>query len=316
MRVTHDVWNCAVERLRVLSLLLEDVAVLSEETVRMVEAGHLELEVVVALWDTKHVLGIHSEVHTNGVSLNGVLGWLSLSLLVSCVGLLGLRLLVSIDECVLFEVLDNMWVFRIDLTLSNDILVDNSHILGIIIQVIVVIDNDSLVAVNILDDSEWVELDLVRYLVLSSNKDAVVENLHKVVHALLNLDLIPVNTNAGVGDRESFFLFRGLDLHLHDAVLEQSEMEVEMGSSELHVVLLIELIVVQMESAVDRVFVHNHGIWLDKVGAEGVIVLDAVVVLVLVVVSVMANQVLIVVLAKELAELVTELLLAADLPVL
>ena len=136
------------------------------------------------------------------------------------------------------------------------------------------------------------------------------------MHALLNLDLIPVNTNASVGDRESFFLFRGLDLHLHDAVLEQSEMEVEMGSSELHVVLLIELIVVQMESAVDRVFVHNHGIWLDKVGAEGVIVLDAVVVLVLVVVSVMTDEVLIVVLAKELAELVTELLLAADLLVL
>lgn len=76
----------------------------------------------------------------------------------------------------------------------------SAQVLSVVVKVIVVVDNDSLFPVNILDDSEGVELDLVRNLVLSADEDSIVEDLDEVLHVLLDLDLIPVDTDAGVRD--------------------------------------------------------------------------------------------------------------------
>ena len=40
-------------------------------------------------------------------------------------------------------------------------------ILGIIVKIVIVIDDDSFLSVYILDDPEWVELDLIRDVVLA-----------------------------------------------------------------------------------------------------------------------------------------------------
>ena len=76
----------------------------------------------------------------------------------------------------------------------------SAQVLSVVVKVIVVVDNDSLFPVNILDDSEGVKLDLVRNLVLSADEDSIVEDLDEVLHVLLDLDLIPVDTDAGVRD--------------------------------------------------------------------------------------------------------------------
>ena len=108
------------------------------------------------------------------------------------------------------------------------------QVFGVVIEVVVVIDNDSLLSVDVLDDSKGIELDLVRYLVLSTNEDSVIEDLDEVLHVLLDLDLIPVDTDASVGDGEALLFVASLDLDLHDSFLEKSHVQVQVGGAVLH----------------------------------------------------------------------------------
>ena len=83
-----------------------------------------------------------------------------------------------------------------DIVVSSSVV--HTQVLGIIVQVIVVVDNDSLVTVHVLDDSEWIKLDLVGYLILTADQNTIVEDLDEVLHVLLDLDLVPVDTDASV----------------------------------------------------------------------------------------------------------------------
>lgn len=163
----------------------------------MIITSLLKAEVVSSLRKTIHVGSVDSKVHTDRVSLNDRGG--------GNFFLLGILLFCLLLCCLL---------------LSSCISVMSPQILGIIVEVIIVINNDGLVSVYVLDNSEWIELNLVRYLVLSANKNTIVENFDEILHVLLDLDLIPVNTNAGVGDGEAVFFVAGLNLDLHDTVLE------------------------------------------------------------------------------------------------
>jgi len=69
-RMTGDVGNGAVERLRVLALLFKHISILVKETVGVVKACLLEAEVVVSLGDTVHMAGIDGKVETDRVSVN------------------------------------------------------------------------------------------------------------------------------------------------------------------------------------------------------------------------------------------------------
>jgi hypothetical protein len=66
--VAHDVGNGSVKRLAVLALLFELPSVLVEQAVRVIKACLLEAEVISTVRETIHVLGIHGEVHTDGVT--------------------------------------------------------------------------------------------------------------------------------------------------------------------------------------------------------------------------------------------------------
>ena len=72
------------------------------------------------------------------------------------------------------------------------------NLLDIIEKAVVVVDYDGLMSVNVLDDSEWVKLDLVGDFVLAGDQDTVVENLDEVMEVLLDLNLVPVNTDASI----------------------------------------------------------------------------------------------------------------------
>ena len=85
---------------------------------------------------------------------------------------------------------------------------------------------------------------------------------------LLNLDLIPRNTNAGVGDGEALLLISGLDLDLHDTLLEESHVEIEVSSAELHAVLVEVLVLVEVEAGNDGILVDDNAIRLDEVGSR------------------------------------------------
>ena len=95
--------------------------VLIEKSVWLVIACFFKEELSGTLWDTEHVSSTDSEVETDRVSLNELL--------------------------------------------SGGILVVSSRhgmqILGIIVEVVVVIDDDGFLSVHILNDPEWIELDLV-----------------------------------------------------------------------------------------------------------------------------------------------------------
>ena len=197
VRVTHDVGDGAVKRLAVFALLLEELSILVEEAVWVIETCLFKSEVISTLWDTIHVIGIDGKVHTNRVTLDDRRGWLF-----GGSGLLVMSLWDGGVRSHLF--VDGLSVVRGGIVVHGSVV--DSQVLGIIVEVVVVIDNDSLVAVNILDDSEWVELDFVGDLVLTANEDTVIEDLDEVLHVLLNLNLIPVDTDAGVGDRESLLL--------------------------------------------------------------------------------------------------------------
>jgi hypothetical protein len=262
VRVTSDVRNGSVKRLAVFALIFVLVAVLVEETVRVIKTCLLEAEVVGALGDTVHVRRVDGEVEADrvalddGASLLGVTGLLRGVLVSSLV--VSSNLVVSINE-----VLVNM-------------LVVYTEVLGIVVKVIVVVDNDGLVAVHILDDSERVELNLVGDLVLAANKDTVIEKLNEILEVLLDLDLIPVDTDTSVGDGEALFLIGSLDLNLHDTLLEESHVEIEVRSTELHIVSAEVLVLVKMEAGVDGVLMDHHAVWLDIVGLHEVVAAEAV----------------------------------------
>jgi len=292
VRVTSDVGDGSVKGLAVLASFFGDVSVLVEKAVRVIETCLLEAEVVVPLGDTVHVGGVDGEVHTNRVALDDGRGRLGGLLLLSCL------LLSSIGGGT----------------------VVHTQVLGVVVEVIVVVDNDGLVSVNVLDDSEGIELDLVRDLVLSADEDTVVEDLDEVLHVLLNLDLIPIDTDSGVRDGEALFFIGGLDLDLHDTVLEESHVEVEMGGTEFHGVLGEVLVLVELKGGVDSILVDNQGIGLNEVSSHQVVGLHVVLVVlgaaVVVFVAGSAARELGMVASKQLAEAVTVVLDSARFSVL
>ena len=186
--------------------------------------------------------GIDSEVKTDGVSLDDRLvtsGVLSVVGVVDLVGDLGVD-----------------WVLE-------------AQILGIVVKVIVVINNNGFLSINILDNSEGIKLNLVRYLVLSANEDTIIEDLDEVLHVLLDLNLVPADANASVRDGESFLLIGSLDLDLHDSLLEESDVKIEVGGAELHLVLLLEvLVLVEIKSGNNGILMDYKTVWYDKVGTH------------------------------------------------
>ena len=186
--------------------------------------------------------GIDSEVKTDGVSLDDRLvtsGVLSVVCMVDLVGDLGVD-----------------WVLE-------------AQILGIVVKVIVVINNNGFLSINILDNSEGIKLNLVRYLVLSANENTIIEDLDEVLHVLLDLNLVPADANASVRDGESFLLIGSLDLDLHDSLLEESDVKIEVGGAELHLVLLLEvLVLVEIKSGNNGILMDYKTVWYDKVGTH------------------------------------------------
>ena len=186
--------------------------------------------------------GIDSEVKTDGVSLDDRLvtsGVLSVVCVVDLVGDLGVD-----------------WVLE-------------AQILGIVVKVIVVINNNGFLSINILDNSEGIKLNLVRYLVLSANEDTIIEDLDEVLHVLLDLNLVPADANASVRDGESFLLIGSLDLDLNDSLLEESDVKIEVGGAELHLVLLLEvLVLVEIKSGNNGILMDYKTVWYDKVGTH------------------------------------------------
>ena len=261
VRVAHDVGDRAIERLGVVAFLFVDVAILVEEAVRLLETSLSEAEVVVALRKTIHVGGVNGEVKTNRVSLNR--GFVLLdALLLVLLGSLGAGSVGS-------GVGGNNLVGDGLVNLSD--MVSHTKILGIVVEVVVIIDDDGLVAIDVLDDTEWVELDLVRNLVLSTHKDTVVKDLDKVLEVLLDLDLIPVNADASVADGESLFFIGSLDLDLHDTILEEGHVKVEMAGTEFHSVLLVVLVLVEEKLGLDGVLMDDEAVWLDVIGRHQVV---------------------------------------------
>ena len=186
--------------------------------------------------------GIDSEVKTDGVSLDDRLvtsGVLSVVCVVDLVGDLGVD-----------------WVLE-------------AQILGIVVKVIVVINNNGFLSINILDNSEGIKLNLVRYLVLSANENTIIEDLDEVLHVLLDLNLVPADANASVRDGESFLLIGSLDLDLNDSLLEESDVKIEVGGAELHLVLLLEvLVLVEIKSGNNGILMDYKTVWYDKVGTH------------------------------------------------
>lgn len=262
----------------------------------MIETCLLKSEVISALRNTVHVSGIDSEVHTDGVSLNDRGSWLLVGGLLCSVGVMSLRDGVGI-------VVRSRFVNCLVSGLMAGGVMD-TQVLGIVVEVVVVVDNDGLVAIDVLNNSEWVKLDLVGNLVLTADEDSVVEDLNEVLHVLLDLDLIPIDTDAGVGDGEALLFIGSLNLDLHDALLEESHVEVEVSSAELHRVSEV-LVLVQVESGLDGVLVDHQAVWLDVVSSHQVVALQAVLVLVLlaaVVLVVLVTSVLVMVASEQMAE--------------
>ena len=135
------------------------------------------------------------------------------------------------------------------------------------------------------------------------------------MHVLLDLNLIPIDTNAGVGDGEALLFIGSLDLDLHDALLEESHVEVEVSRAELHRVSEV-LVLVQVKSGLDGVLVDHQAVWLDVVSSHHVVALQAVLVLVLLTAVVLVDlvaSVLVVVAGKQMAEALAVILDTAGL---
>jgi len=84
---------------------------------------------------------------------------------------------------------------------------------------------------------------------------------------LLNLDLIPIDTNTSVRDGEALLLIGGLNLDLHDSFLEKSHVEIEVGGTELHGVGEV-LVLVQVEGGMDGILVDDQAVGLDVVSSH------------------------------------------------
>ena len=135
---------------------------------------------------------------------------------------------------------------------------------------------------------------------------------------LLDLDLVPLNTDASVGDRESLLLIASLDLDLHDTLLEECNMKIEVGCTVLKSIGEI-LMLMQVESSVDSVLMDNEAIWLNIVSShEMVLPWHAIIPFLTTVVILMIAMTLILVMvtSKKGAEAVAEVLLTAHLVVL
>lgn len=280
VRVAHDVGNGTVERLAVLAFLTPLPSILVEETVGVVEACLLEAEVISALRKTKHVGGVDSEVKTNGVALNDLafldrragvvrLAEVHAGVNISC------RLATSEVEAWLEISREVSFVLLRHGLVDRNSVVD-TEILSIVVKVVVVVHNDGLVAVHVLHDSEWIELNLVRNLVLTADKDTVIEDLNEIREVLLNLDLIPRNTNASVRDGEALLFISGLDLDLHDTLLEESHVKIEVSSAELHTVLVEVFVLVEVKAGNDGILVDDNAIRLDEVGGRQMVAAHAV----------------------------------------
>ena len=126
-------------------------------------------------------------------------------------------------------------------------------------------------SIDILDNSERIKLNLVRNLILSADKDTIIKDLDKVLHVLLDLNLIPADTNTGVRNGESLLFFCGLDLDLHDTFLEKGKMQIEASSAEFDVVRLVIFVLVKHERSNDSIFVDNETVWLNVVRSHKVI---------------------------------------------
>ena len=88
------------------------------------------------------------------------------------------------------------------------------------------------------------------------------------MEALLDLNLVPLNSNTCVGDSKSFLFFGGLNLDLKNSLLEESNVKVEMGSPKVNVVLHVVLMLVQVELGMDGVFMDGQGVRYHIVGGH------------------------------------------------
>lgn len=95
------------------------------------------------------------------------------------------------------------------------------------------------------------------------------------MEVLLNLDLVPLNTDSSVGDGKSLLLLGGLNLNLHDSLLEESNMEIKVGSTEVDVVLSIVLVLMEMKTSMDRILMDGEGVWHNIVSCQQVVSVGA-----------------------------------------
>ena len=91
------------------------------------------------------------------------------------------------------------------------------------------------------------------------------------MEVLLDLDLIPVNADASVADGESLFFIGSLDLDLHDTILEEGHVKVEMAGTEFHSVLLVVLVLVEEKLGLDGVLMDDEAVWFDVIGRHQVV---------------------------------------------
>ena len=91
------------------------------------------------------------------------------------------------------------------------------------------------------------------------------------MEVLLDLDLIPVNADASVADGEALFFIGGLDLDLHDTVLEEGHVEVEVSGTEFHSVLLEVLVLVEEKLGLDCVLMDDKAVWLNVISGHQVV---------------------------------------------
>ena len=298
VRVTHDVGDGAEKRLVASALR---VLILVVKVVGVSDTSLGKTEVIGTLWKTEHVSGVDSEVHTDGVSLlegGGVSVMLSGGFVVSNRGVVmsSRSVVVSSSGIVVGSSLmgDLVGIFC-------GLVVNGSVLHAVVEQVVVVVDNDGLVAVDVLDDSEGIELDLVGDSVLAGDKNAVIEHLDEVLEVLLDLDLVPVDADASVADGEALLLLAGLDLDLHDTVLEHGQVEVEVRVAGLNTVEV--LVVVKSESAMDSILVDDKAVGLDEVSGRDVVA----------VVGVLLVNPVVLVVGEKLGEAVAVVLLGAGL---
>lgn len=111
--------------------------------------------------------GIHREVHTYGVALyTGRHRLLGIHSLLSTIGVVSLR-----DSFVGLVVISFLLVDGHGMSSIMMLLLSMMHtqVLRIIVQIVVVVDDDGLVAVDVLDNSEWIKLDLVGDFVLAAD---------------------------------------------------------------------------------------------------------------------------------------------------